>query len=733
MSTRSAPRFVARLAGDDAAPGGVAAVVASTFLLGAAVVVYLVWSGRLPICDDFGDWHLPVRKFYAEALDRGTAYDWMPTVYNGYNVTGEGQAGTYHPAHQVLYRLLPFHAAFWIETTAHYPLAALGAFLWLRRFVRTEAAVFGAAALVFNGYFLLHFMHMNFLAVFAHVPWALWGIELSLSSATRRRGVAVLAVVTASQLLHGHPQMLIFSLFAELPYTLLRWAQLGGFSGAAAVVAGKLLGVGLGAVQLLATLGYMHETSRDQAQIFSPMFLSLPPLEVLKLVNPYSFDGEGAGRFDRYGHETGIYCGMVPTVLLVVGAVGLGQRLRQVGWRGLDAGERIVAAAMGAVVVCLLLMLGEHGVLYPLLVKLPVLGRMRCPVRFIGLAQLSLAFIVAWVVDRLMRRTLTPSRAALVGAGLVPLSSMAAALYLPGSVTNASTAIPVMIGAAAVLLVAAAYRDRRFIAALVLLMIGDQAWYAFGLPFWKQMKTEDEWRAMLPLPPDADGLVFDQESNRMAFFGFRLLNGYGALPPRFLLPYGDRNAQRAAGVRWIFAPIEWATQTPGRAQVDPNWFVADDGLPRVRLVNRAALSADPGTDIFKIDVARQVLVDVPVELDDGAVGRTRLVVDEPGRLVVDVECTGRSLLVLSDRGERGWRVEVDGVERQLVAANGDFLACPVHTGDRTVQFLFQPTELVVGKMISVVTAALFLCAVVVAAGVSVLSSRRHGETTVVER
>jgi hypothetical protein len=133
----------------------------------------------------------------------------------------------------------------------------------------------------------------------------------------------------------------------------------------------------------------------------------------------------------------------------------------------------------------------------------------------------------------------------------------------------------------------------------------------------------------------------------------------------------------------------------------------------------------PHDDLSKIDVEREALTSLPLSLDAGAGGRATVIADEPGRPTIGVECTGRCLLVLTDRWERGWRVEVDGAPRELVVANGEFLACPVAPHDRAVQFLFDPIELKWGKIVSVLAATALGCALVIGVGASMLSRLRR--------
>ncbi len=235
------------------------------------------FSGELYTADDLGNFHLPARAFYAQQLARGDAFDWMPNIFAGFYLTGDGQVGTYHPLHQFLYRFLPLRAALGWEYLLSYPLMLWGMyyFLW-RRLRRRDAAMVGSLAFTFSSFNLLHFVHPNEVAAVAHIPWLLTMIDIVLVDAKRWKvalAQAFLAVLTGSQLLLGCPQFVWYSLVAETCFAIFlvlsrRYSPRDGCalmptcracvgcrrSSASCVIVAKAIGVLVGAVQLLPTL-----------------------------------------------------------------------------------------------------------------------------------------------------------------------------------------------------------------------------------------------------------------------------------------------------------------------------------------------------------------------------------------------------------------------------------------------------------------------------------------------
>ena len=181
----------------------------------------LAWMGRslvtgqIPFTGDLLHFHYPLRDFYARALANGHGFDWMPSLYSGFYVVGEGQLGAYHPLHFLLYRLLPLDRAFAVELVLAYPFLFAGTWLWLRRWCGAGPAAFGALAFTFCGFTLIHGVHPNIVGVVAHVPWVLLALDarrrVPPAAVARGRRWRRSALLTGSQLLLGHPQAVWFA------------------------------------------------------------------------------------------------------------------------------------------------------------------------------------------------------------------------------------------------------------------------------------------------------------------------------------------------------------------------------------------------------------------------------------------------------------------------------------------------------------------------------------------
>jgi len=401
-------------------------LLATVMLLGAMAGPF--FAGRVYTRDDLGAFHIPIRAFYSEQLARDEPFDWMPQLYSGFCLTGEGQSGAYHPLHLMLYRFLPLHAAAALEWLLSYPWMFIGAWLLLRRRLRRgDAAMFGSLLFTFCAFNLLHFVHPNAIAVVAHIPWLLWAIDIVLSDPQDSKATwaqAGIALLTGSQWLLGYPQYVWFSLLVEVAYAafltynrrlpgeidfgspagatsdaaagvaetapaprrsplLLRpWVLQPSSRWARLVVAGAC-GVALGGVQLLPTIESLASSTRQTVDSSYQQFGSLHPLNLVQLVAPYFFTDRVLG---GNTHEFGVYLGAVPLMLIVWLLV----RRHRLGRLGPLAG-----ATAGFGLLALWLAFGQYGGLYRLQSYLPLVGQFRCPCRYLVLFYLAMAVLAA--------------------------------------------------------------------------------------------------------------------------------------------------------------------------------------------------------------------------------------------------------------------------------------------------------------------------------------------------
>lgn len=768
------------------------------WLLVASVAVWLALaapflSGRIYTSDDLWAFHLPVRAFYAQALASGEAFDWMPSLYAGFYVTGEGQLGAYHPWHWLLYRFLPLDTAFGLELLLPYPMLLAGMFLFLRRCrLPRDAALFGGLVFTYGSFNTLHFVHPNAIAVVAHLPWLLWAIDVLCArhrwAATRAgrpraalcpgprlwaTAATVLVLFTASQLLLGYPQYVWFSLLAEVGFFVYRtsaWTARARCKVAAEGTLWLLLGVGVGAIQLLPTFDALAESSRIVAGSDFYSGGQLHPLNLLQLGSPYVFKQRVAG---DNTHELGFYLGAVPLLLLAWAACHasrLAPRRRLAGASTLFAGLAFILA------------MGHSAGLYTVQSWLPVVGNFRLPARYLVLVQLGLAVVAACAWAGFFQgrgerggRTVAPAFDSNTRQLLLRMVLGFAAISLAAGWIWTTWAAPLPLRlagpallAVALALMAAAPRHRWAAIALGLFTAADLCVYGGSYAFWQNTYRWSDAVATLqgpgaemprarvatdlPLPDGSPRLP--RIGDQLTMNGWHQVDGYAGLEPQRALNYRDLAALRAAGVQWVYATadnvppelVAQAVDVAGTADPKmvsaagprPRWWPLPDPIPRASLIPAVVPSRSPATDIGRINLADTALLDPrttdptvfellgtrrPPEASavpgdaflryenrsaHGAPGGAacRVVMDRPGRIKVEASTSSPQLLLVTERFHRGWRAVVDGQAAPVLKANGEFLACLVMPGEHRIEFVFAPNSLHWGRRITLLALTL---------------------------
>jgi hypothetical protein len=668
--------------------------IAAAVACAAAMLIALALPtlrGQLHLESDLGDFYVPVRAFYAEALRTGTDFLWYPYEFTGFYLHGEGQAALTHPLNLPSYRWLPLTLAYGFEIVRGFAFAWVGAFLFFRRHaLPSSAALLGAFYFAFASFHVLHYMHVNVVAATAHLPWLLLAIDATARAETPRgRALAApaYALLTASQLLLGHPQAVWLCAVVEGLYALLlvrEGARAGALTRAAIA---KALGIAAAAVQLLPTWDALQTSLRAGADGDFIAAFSLHPANFAQLLQPYLFQNRV---HSLSVVEYGLYAGGFGALALAWLAAGSVAAPRRRLARG-----ALVLAALGA-----LLSLGTYGWLQPLLSSLPVIGNFRAASRHLFWIHVAVSAAVALVYAEIgSRRASHRERTLLIG---LPLLAVAVGLLLLVAMPSAVRGqlfgwlgVASLAGMAGLALGAA---RGAALARTALLLFACVDLGAYDLSFLAQREPRpaslDEIRARLVLPPGTPEFRAATGSMLASLAGVRYLWGHVALWPQRQLPAFPSDLAHVGSV-------------PAR---DPGWQAAlrvasvayplsGPPLPRARLVTRAQVSSSLAEDLQAIDVARTALVEDFVALE-GPGGRVSIEQETPGELLLRAHAPAQQLLVLSESWHEGWRAWVDGAPAQVLRVYGDFMGCVVPPGEHEIRLHFEPASFAQGARVS---------------------------------
>jgi hypothetical protein len=214
----------------------------------------------------------PQRYFFTASLQRWMYPLWNPHIFGGQPVMGDTLAQTFYPPNLVAATFLSAARALPVLAWFHLTLTGFSMFAFLRFLrLRPNSALFGAVAWMLNGNAVVWLENPFRLSTLAWMPAVFLFYELALRR--RRIGPGVVAgFLYGLSILGGHTQFALGIGVALAAYALFRtlsllWTERRlAWRPLTMVVMIGLLGIGVGAIQLLPTLqlaGMSHRSVMD--------------------------------------------------------------------------------------------------------------------------------------------------------------------------------------------------------------------------------------------------------------------------------------------------------------------------------------------------------------------------------------------------------------------------------------------------------------------------------------
>ncbi len=753
--------------------------------LGLLLLIVLAFFWPLVLADqwiprgggDLVSFLWPVYRFAARCLRAGVVPLWNPHLYSGAPFVADNQSGVFYPINLLTFALFgePSYAMMEALVVFHIWLAGAGLFGLARGLgLRRPAALLGAVAFALSDLFVTHIGNLNLNATAAWLPLLLLLAHRGLTGGGPGWAAGA-GVVLAVAALAGHGQMLLFLALTLVLYFAYRlavdwhrgWRHAGHTLGLAALIVAA--GVGGAALMLLPAREMAAHTGRGHLPYEEATRYSLPPRALIGLLAP-GFYGRGPAGF--WGPWERVEAGYAGVATLVLAVVGIGANIEYRISRLKPHVSRFtfdVSRFKGfpitfftlLVVLGLLLALGYYAPLYGLLYRYaPTFDQVRAPARLILLADLGLAMLAAYGLDRLLQGGVgrcaetrfsgknLVSVPVWIGLGALAAGGILLAVGLPQArtvvppdrVPQATASVVIAAGLLGLsgLLVWLARRCRWAAWLFLLLLVADLV----GLGSMLEAEPNDptlgfgheDVVTFLRRDPDLfriEGATGAWQPDAALVHGLHDIGG--VYNPLGLAPYqayrwavGERGGPlyNLLGVKYVLAG---KGKPPGDERLEPVYtanpeidvYLNTAALSRVFLVYRSQVVDDhtaawqaihaPGFDPTEtVVLEREQVGDWGLEIGDNA-----LRIAEGGHVsfvrygVNEVELAARTpvsgYLVLSDVYYPGWRATVDGVPTEVLRANYVFRAVLLPPGEHVVRMEFRPWTWRVGLAVSIVT------------------------------
>lgn len=709
--------------------------ILSLFLLVGVFFARLFYpSPQLIVTPDYGRsdaWHFSFVTKYAlsQALQSRSLPLWRNDIGQGFPLLAEGQTGTFFLPNLVLFGLLPPVTAYNLALAVAVLTLGLGLYWWCR-VVRLSplAGWLTAVTVMFSGLTITQLPHITLLQAMSMLP-----ITAALSALVVTRKpfpwVGLLAVSLAQQIYAGFPQAvfltLVISGVSVLWHTLPKkdWRALGYWFVAI------MLGIGGGAMQLLPSWEFLQESPNPSG--FSPeaaTMYSMPLKHIVSFISPFFFGNPAVGSYPPFYAfdgsifwENTAYIGLIPLFLLGLSLFRVRASTSIVFWWLI-------------IIVSLMLAGGKYAPTYIVFSIWP-LNLFRVPSRFLWLVIIGVSFIAAHTLDHFRRHIRTPLSHIFIyilmalHSGQLMYTWWSYHLIEPAATWMTAPDITNHVGSGRVLTIGegSIYND-------VVTTTGWSKPEAFSLlksglspnsnMLWGVNQYHVYAGRYLHRPAIGSGLLDETlttDEKHATLSALRLANMYGIGNIISFLPLTAPSTLREVYHR---QSPELAITLYANEEAHPRAYTVHSATAAATLTEAITILRDPGfvagksvmLERHEVQADNTLLPFIgksPDVLSGTQADHIAWQKDTHQRIDLSVTMATPGLLVLADTHYPGWIATVDGKETPIFAANLSQRAIIVPQGTHDVSFIYQPTTLRWGSVISVASAIITVLLMIV--------------------
>ncbi|MBN1310816.1 MAG: YfhO family protein [Anaerolineae bacterium] len=674
---------------------------------------------------DFSSQFLACGAYQAERLLSGEIPLWNPYNYGGHPFLADVQTAVFYPPRLLTIVISHFtggwnYNAVQIEALAHYWLASVWMYLFIRTMTRSRiAGMVSAIALAYGGYLTGYPpVQLAVLEASSWLPLGLLGIYKASGdiSPDTQRGrwhagwLALSALTLGMSLLAGHPQTNLFLTYALIAYAVHRAARqrIAWKPTVLVVFAMLIIGYGLAAVQLIPGLEYMRLTTRTDMG-FDARAGGFPFSDLLSIF------------VHGLTHWSPLYAGI--PVLALAGIAAWRKQESACFW-GITALISLGISFGGSTIMYhlayltapgLALFRGQERIAYLIAYSLAIMaGLGAATLRNVPSTErrhsrvLSIAAILSWVlaIELFIARRI-----------YVELDTLSRSVFFVGILVTLTWLVVGRLSTSA--------KSTWWQLALIGLIIFDLFSNTMNTN-WEARPASDRtlYSELVPIALEDDTLYrvdgrLGLGGNFGTMVGLQDIWGVSPLRPKTTQAYGKlpqyRHHQLLA-VKYVFT--DWQQlEVPSiiRAEAEFQGFLAllheiTDPMPRAWMAYRTMIapedsqawswladpSFDPRTTVILISEPELELPDNPP--DDWSVEITAY---EPEYIALDVDTPTDGILVLSEVDYPGWQATVDGVTVPIWHVDGGLRGLPLEAGQYHIELDYRPLSFTLGVGISI--------------------------------
>jgi hypothetical protein len=674
-------------------------------------------------------WHA---HFIKTQFLSGSVPLWNPYYYCGHPFLANPQAFVWYPT-TLLFVVLPLPWAFNLDTVLHLYLAALGMYSFI--FYLTESRTAGlAAAIVYslNSYFVDNIVagHLTMLHTAALLPWIFYLTERAYR-AKQPILFATAGLVLGLQILGGEPQNTYYTcLFLTVYYFLrhflsprnLRFEPFHHCLLYFFIIPAVALGIG--AVQILPSLEFLHFCDRSQNTYEFATFMSFPPRNfftflVAKPQTP---------RINTNWEYSG-YFGIFSIILAGVGCITAKQRHHK--W------------SFGIMLsIAMTVMLGFHTPLYQFYYKWLIgIATFRIPARCILIVILCVAVYVGLGVEYLCKSRLSTKNYSilLIGSAFLFFCLLRGSHFFHIDVTSKEVLLSITLFIIAFLfLIFIRFQKNIFFVSILLVIVPFVDLYltnSSAIPIVSKNQLLQKRHYEDIFENDQGFYRINLSTGRMRGMRFNYfgINGYTpiALKNYYNFVHAIANVPESLRRNTLSPTLSrpdfaFSSKILGvkYAMDGEELLTAARVMPRATLVRDAVVLPQLEDHIAYIkkadfDPEQEVLLVSPPPENQFPLSqknprpRTNDVVSitkyRPNRIELRAESENNSYLVLSELYYPGWHAYVDGKEVPILLVDYILRAIPLTPGKHEISFLYRPLSFILGAIITLLFALLLGC------------------------